>query len=102
MSFFFDPLLPNVGGSTYTLTADGASFALSGQAASFRRALRLTATAGTFAETGQAVTFVRAYQLVADAGVYSFIGRAVAFPGFEASEDGNGVNTISISITIGL
>jgi hypothetical protein len=101
MSWSFQPLLPGASSPlVYTLTADHGSFALSGQAVTFRRALRLDAVEGlysftgenagfvdalrvdsvfgSFAQSGQDVSLRRALRLSADHGAYDLAGQNAA------------------------
>lgn len=66
---------PTTGG-TYTLTATVGTFALTGQAAAFRRALKLVTIKGTFAETGNAANLSRGLKLPAASGAFTQTGVA--------------------------
>lgn len=66
------------GGTTYTLTADGGTFALTGQAATLRAGRKVTADAGSYALTGTAATLRAARRLSADGGSYTLTGTAAS------------------------
>jgi hypothetical protein len=61
-------------GGTYTLTADGGTFAVTGTAAGLRAARTLAASAGTFALTGTDASLEFGRVLGADAGAYVLTG----------------------------
>lgn len=63
-------------GPTYTLTAAAGTFSLTGQAANFKRQLRLLASAGAFTMTGRAAGLRVSRRLVAAAGSYAMTGYA--------------------------
>lgn len=59
-----------------SLEAAAGLFAVSGQAASLRAALKLAAVAGSFALTGQPASFLYGHRLAAGAASYAFTGNA--------------------------
>lgn len=95
---------PDVGGVTYTLTADAGSFAVSGQGAGLLHDRALVASAGSFATSGQDATlsYGAVIRLTAESGQFSLTGQSVALtwsgaPTPPAGPSGN----LSISIHIG-
>lgn len=83
MTWAFQPLLPGAaqsqGSGGATLTAEGASFTLGGQAASPRRTARLAAAPGSFAASGMAAAFKRVLRFEAESAAFAFTGAAVQF-----------------------
>lgn len=69
----------NSASTAYTLTASGGSYAVTGTAATLRRARLLGASAGSYALTGTAATLRRGVKLAADAGSYALTGTAATF-----------------------
>ncbi len=74
MNAWMDYTSSGGGGPTYTLGADGGTFALTGAAAGLIYGRRLQADAGSFALTGAAANLVRGRRLVADSGAFTFTG----------------------------
>ncbi len=68
------------GGSTYTLTADAGSYAITGVSATLKRTYVWAVAAGSYLITGQDVTFsnVRSLTLTADPGSYVITGAFAA------------------------
>lgn len=62
--------------ATHALSADPGSYAISGSAATFRRATRLSAEAGVYTISGATATLKAAKKLVVDAGSYAISGAA--------------------------
>jgi hypothetical protein len=63
-----------LGGTAYTLVADAAAFALTGNAAGLLHGRELLADAGAFALTGNAAGLLRAARVAAEAGVFTLTG----------------------------
>lgn len=64
------------GGTTYTLTAQAGSYAISGQAATITRSRLITAQAGAYTYTGQSATITRSRLITAQAGAYTYTGQS--------------------------
>lgn len=64
------------GGPTYTLTADGGSYALAGAAAGTLYNRRIAADGGLYSITGTAAATLYGRVMVADAGAYALTGTA--------------------------
>jgi hypothetical protein len=67
------------GGSTYTLTAEQGSFALSGITATFRIARRVVAVPASLLVAGLAATLTRTYKVSAQVGALALTGTATNF-----------------------
>lgn len=67
---------PVPAGSTASLSADPGSYAITGSAATFRRATKVAAEYGIYAITGAATTLEAGLKLVIDAGSYAITGAA--------------------------
>jgi hypothetical protein len=75
------------------LVADAGSFALTGQAATFRRSLHLGAVHGTFSLAGQPVTFNHAQTF--GAGSFAFTGQNATLALFRNLSANNGAYTVT-------
>lgn len=69
-------IAPSAGATSYTLTADGGSFAFTGTAAALRAARRLIAATGSAAVTGTASTLAASRTLTAAEGSVAITGTA--------------------------
>jgi hypothetical protein len=63
--------------SGYTLTAQGGSYALTGQSAILQRSKRITASGGAYALAGQSALLARNRKLTANGGSYALAGQQV-------------------------
>lgn len=68
----------NSGGTAYTLTASGGSYAITGTAATLRRTRNLVASAGSYAITGQTAALKYGKKLAATGGSYGITGAAAS------------------------
>lgn len=64
-------------GPTYTVTADGGSYALSGIAVDLLKNSKIQAAGGAYSLSGTAATLLKNSKLQADAGLYALIGSNV-------------------------
>ncbi len=62
-----------------TLTADPGSFALTGNAATFKRALRMSAAPGAFGLTGNDANLIKGVTMPAATGAFALTGNDVSF-----------------------
>lgn len=68
-----------LGAVVYTLLCNAGSYAITGSAATFRRALRLSTSIGSYAITGSAATLKASYKLATAIGSYAITGSAATF-----------------------
>jgi len=83
------------GGPTYTLTADGATFTLAGQATGLKAARKMVAASSTFALTGQDVALKAARKLVAGNGAFTLTGTAAVLKAARKLSAENGAFALS-------
>lgn len=69
--------IPEAGGAPTIITAEGGSYAYSGQAANINRALLVAANAGAYAYTGQDAGINLGLRVSAEAGAYAYAGQDV-------------------------
>jgi hypothetical protein len=70
-------MAPPVAAAALTLTAAGATFTVSGQAANLARGYEFAADLGTYSYTGQAANLLRGFDLAAAGATFSYTGQAV-------------------------
>jgi hypothetical protein len=70
-------MAPPVAAAALTLTAAGATFTVTGQAANLARGYEFAADLGTYSYTGQAANLLRGFDLAAAGATFSYTGQAV-------------------------